>query len=43
MILEAMTPLKNLVQGEAADPIVAAPMATPFRNVIFTEFPVRRA
>jgi hypothetical protein len=29
MILEAMTPSKNLAQGEAADPLVVAPQGDP--------------
>jgi hypothetical protein len=29
MILEAMTPSKNLAQGEAADPLVVAPQCDP--------------
>lgn len=40
-LLEGSTPSKNLVQGKAADPLVVALRATPFRKMIFTEFPVR--
>jgi hypothetical protein len=29
MILEAITPSKNLAQGEAADPLVVAPQCDP--------------